>query len=343
MTHSKVQRNSSIELLRIIAILGVIILHYNGIGFNSVKKGSVNHFYMFLTENIFVCSVNVFIIISAYFLCMTEKRNIMKVVELIFQTILFRIIIYIISVLNGNNIFSIKDFAYQLLPVNYFVILYCALYIISPYINIIFKNLSKKEFQKLLIIAISLFSIWTFLVDVLENISGCKFAGLSTVGIEGSQSGYTIVNFILLYLVGAYIKIHNINIHKNKLKLIILFINVILYISSISEFILGFPLVRTWSYNNPLLIIMASVIVMYFIQTDINSKIINELARSTFTCYLIHRFFLDYILINKSVNSNIWYLITHQIICAVIIYLISYLIYKCYSLCTNFIFTKSSV
>lgn len=45
------ERNSSVELLRILAIIGVIILHYNnsmvGGGFEYVEEASINQLYFF--------------------------------------------------------------------------------------------------------------------------------------------------------------------------------------------------------------------------------------------------------------------------------------------------------
>ncbi len=92
------KRNSSIELLRIITMLGVVILHYNypdsGGGLKFVEQSSINQYYLYFTENMFVCAVNLFIMISAYFLSFTEKRKFTKVTGLIFQVIIFNILFY---------------------------------------------------------------------------------------------------------------------------------------------------------------------------------------------------------------------------------------------------------
>lgn len=60
-----------------------------------------------------------------------------KVVELIIQVIVFREAFYVMSTLLNKEPLSLKEFLINLLPVNYFVILYGVLYIISPYINIL--------------------------------------------------------------------------------------------------------------------------------------------------------------------------------------------------------------
>ena len=53
------ERNSSIELLRIIAIMGVVILHYNNSGmggaFYYVTEGSLNQYYLFFQNLFYIC------------------------------------------------------------------------------------------------------------------------------------------------------------------------------------------------------------------------------------------------------------------------------------------------
>lgn len=55
----RMERNSSIELLRIIAIIGVVILHYNNSGmggaFYYVTEGSLNQYYLFFQNLFYIC------------------------------------------------------------------------------------------------------------------------------------------------------------------------------------------------------------------------------------------------------------------------------------------------
>lgn len=63
----------------------------------------------------------------------------------------------------------------------------------------------RKEKEKRIIVLLGvLFLVYPMLVDLLKEISGNSFNGLSTIGAFGSQQGYTIVNFVVMYLIGAY-------------------------------------------------------------------------------------------------------------------------------------------
>lgn len=63
-----IPRDSNIELLRIFAILGVIVLHYNnwsmGGGFSYVASGSLNSRVLWSLEGLFICAVNLFVLIT---------------------------------------------------------------------------------------------------------------------------------------------------------------------------------------------------------------------------------------------------------------------------------------
>jgi len=197
------KRNSSIELLRIIAEIGIVFLHYNATAFKSVLNNSINYYALSFIESVFIFGVDLFIIISSYYLSQTNTRKLSKVFELLFQLIFFRVSIYFIQVFLEKTPFCIKSLISACLPINYFVILYLVLYIISPYLNVLMGNLNKKQLKIFFYIVFFLFSIWSYFVDVLNFFISCN--GMSSVSADGAQSGYTIVNFVLLYIVGYII------------------------------------------------------------------------------------------------------------------------------------------
>lgn len=101
-------RESKFELLRILAILGVIVLHYNAIGLAHVAEGSINKEIIYFTESMYICSVNVFILISGYFICRSESQTLWKPIELWFQVITFNILLSFLSMVMKSE-FSIKS------------------------------------------------------------------------------------------------------------------------------------------------------------------------------------------------------------------------------------------
>lgn len=272
--------------------------------------------------------------ISAFYLSNTKKRRFVKIVEINIQVIVFRVALYVVTVVINGNELSFKAIMECLLPVNYFVILYSVLYILSPYINTLIERLSTHDFKKLIVTLVLIFSVWTILVDFMENLVGHTFNGLSTVGMYGSQNGYSIVNFILVYFIGAYIRRNEIKI-KNITAIISMIILIcLIFVLSIIEHKVGLDSVTTWNYNNPLLILLSAVILIMFMNWNYNNKVVNELARGTFTCFLFHTCLFGKMHIETYVNRPLIELVIHQIGVAVGLYLISYIVYKIYRICS---------
>ena len=109
-------------------MIGVVILHYNnasmGGALGMVLDGSSNQYYLYLIESLFVCAVNVFVMISAYFLACNQNRKLIKILELFVQVIVFNLVFYVFGVLRGHKVFTVSSLISSLLPANYFLILY---------------------------------------------------------------------------------------------------------------------------------------------------------------------------------------------------------------------------
>lgn len=329
-------RASSIELLRIIMVMGVIILHYNnrtfGGAFEYVEEGSINQLFLFLSENVSVYAVNTFVMISGYFLCTTDKRNSAKVAELLIQVIFFNYLSYALGCIQGDVLISARGIMGCVFPINYYVILYVTLYLISPYINILLHNLSDARFHKFVVMIFGLFSVYTILVDYIEKLSGLSMNGLSTIGLYGSSEGYTIVNFVLVYIIGAYIRMSSKKYCKKKLLIAIAVLIMMMLFITAAEYKSGLGYGTVWNYNNPLIIMCSACVLMLFTQLEIYSRIINELAKAVFTCFLFHGMVLKFYGIEEVVNRPLQLLVLHQLLTVTTIYLMSYVLYKLYDL-----------
>ena len=331
------QRNSSIELLRIFAAMAVVVLHYNnnsiGGGFSLVPPGSINEKCMFLIENFFIGAVDLFVLISAYFLYVSRKRKLIKVIDMLIQVIIFRCAFYFVEVLLGTP-FSYRVFITKVLPSNYYVILYLVLYVISPYINIVFECLEKQQRKSLVLTVFCVFSVGTYAVDIIDTVTRTQTGGLSPVGMLGSQYGYTIVTFVLMYIIGAYIRYEDVSLSlKKTIPGIMLCVAVMYFTTSLET---TYVLNRiTWNYHNPIVIILAVLVFLSFKDLRINSRVVNELAKGAFTCYIFHGDFMLLFGIPGIVTataSPVWTMLGHQAVVAVSFYLMSYVVYKIYSL-----------
>lgn len=323
----KVERKSNIELLRIISMCGVIILHFNnssiGGGLDIMEKNQLNGWLSYILESMFICSVNVFILISAYFLSNTYKRKISKVICLLSDVIVLSVIVYFAKVIIMHQRFSISSLIAVTIPANWFVILYITLYLISPYINLVINNLSNEQLKRMLALFVILFSIMPTLADILCEISGREWMGISTIGAYGSGWGYTIINFILVYTIGAYLrKNEDIKIKHLIFKIVICVctLSIWAYINNLT----GFYTERSaWEYCNPIILLEATYVFLLFKRLEIpNIRLVNRIAQSAFMVYLLHGQFVKRFYIKKLVESNILIMFFGYIVMCALIYLI---------------------
>lgn len=302
------QRNSSIELLRLVAIFGVITLHYClEKASMSVTPNTVNSYFINFLIVLFSCSVDVFILISGFFLCDSYKRKMSKVLGLIIEALIINTTKYLIELSLNGQPFIFKDFFFWSVSINYFIILYSVLYILSPYLNLLLSKLKTKQLDAFVATTFIIFSLLTTLVDILAYFNIVSPA-ISPIGVFGSGQGCTIVNFCLLYLLGAYIRIRDIKI-SSAVSLGLFFLSVI--IAYLPFGICNMNLLS--NYNSPLVIFASIFIFLVFNNFKFNSAFINEISKGSFTTFLTHSFFFRFCFIETVVNLNFFILLAHQI------------------------------
>ena len=349
----KTERQSNVELLRILAAMAVVVLHYInpvvGGGLDYVQKaGAVPNRYMMLAiESLLICAVNVFIMISGYFMCESRKTDFWKCIQLLFQTVLFSAILKIAGCVVHHNPLSLSLVLSTLVPKNYFVILYCCVYIVAPYINLLMKRLNMQALKRMVIILMLLFSVYPTLIDALSNVTGKDTTSMSTIGMYGSQWGYTIINFMLMYILGAYLRISDSGIKgwgKGKLVSGIITCTACLVVwNQTIDSNSSFFATSSWEYCNPIVVFEAILMLELFLRFKIGSrKYINSLAKASFTTFLLHGAFLRYLRIEKYAVQAPLVMLLHVLISAIGIYIICYAVHLVYDMITRRFFTALS-
>lgn len=323
----KTNRDSNIELLRILAMMGVVILHYNnmniGQGFAYVAQGSINHAILLGLEGFFVCAVNLFMLITGYFSCTNQKRAPIKAAALLIQVVAFQMAQYLVS--NLTKGYTFNGILISILPVNYFVVLYVAVYLFSPYINLLLKRLSSRQCTQLTVLSVVVCSVWPATVDFLQELTGITFTGLSTISAYGSDWGYTLVNFLLMYLIGAWLRMEDISVKKRYSGVtLIACAGILSFLGTVVKQDVA------WSYCNPLVILEAVAAFLLFRQLHFSSKIVNVMSKGAFTCFLFHTFLLRRFNIPGAVQRSPLYMVCHLLITTVVTYLACWIVYKIY-------------
>lgn len=300
------KKKSSLELMRIISMLFIviyhIILHSSLIGLST----GGTRFLLILLEAFMVVHVNSFILLTGYFQSEKEAR-LSKVISVFNATWFYKLLALAIVIILAryfgftNNIqMTFHQKLVSLLPLdrydNWYINCYLLTYIFSPFLNILINKLSRKKFKKLIMILFIVFSlIGTALIgNILPDYNG----------------GRCLLTFILLYFVGAYLRIYPIeesrlfSVYKPKMKkYIFLFSYIILAIVGIAfrmtsislipidRFYLEFGEILNMialSFLSPLIIVQSIFYFLFFKNMTFDSKVINFIGGTTFGIYLLH-------------------------------------------------------
>ena len=200
------ERNYSIDLLKFICMLGIIILHLTGQG--GLLKLSVNNYITVniyrIINNIFLASVNVFCIITGYLYAEKKKTHCKNVIDIIFTMIFYSIIITVVfysfdfyNVRNLGKLELLRSLFPPMVGRYWFVTCYVFLFFMINYINKFLNILNKKQHRILIIIIFVFFSL---------------FSEMGAYDYFRIQWGYSPFWLIYLYMIGSYIKKYKIKI-----------------------------------------------------------------------------------------------------------------------------------
>lgn len=325
-------RKSGIELLRIYAILCVIILHY----FNGAIGGATNYlrdpasdFVASSARSLAICAVDLFVIISAYFLSSNSRRSLSKIIFLLLEASIVRIILYFVSARMDSSTIKVSGFVHAAIMYGYFIVFYSIVYLLSPLVNLALDKLDRKGCRNTVAVMFFLFSVLPTIASTLGffGVFFTDWNDINTVTVKGSFEGYTIVNFFLCYMLGYYIR-HWIPAAQKKTPLVLLFAGtatlLLLWRYAEGE--------AVFTYDNPLVILESVFLLLIFREFQFQSSVINELASSGFTCYLVHTVFFQFIGIETYASKSWYVLLAHFLFSAIGIYLICYVIHKLYSI-----------
>ncbi|WP_040455876.1 acyltransferase [Limosilactobacillus coleohominis] len=285
------KRNSSFELLRIISMFMIVIHHFTYHGTMWSQYSSTNHafnaagaYFVLLGKT----GVDIFVMLGAYFL--VDKRfNFRRPISLILTTLLYSFTIFLIiysclpKLLEPTHMTLLKALLPFPIPNGYwFVNSYIFMLICMPFLNKIINSFSKRRIKQLII---TLTILWSIVPTLLAILPTKPDFSTDSIGFSGGTF------FLLLYLIGAYIKKNGRDIRTSKS----LFYLVCIIIFSVFLTSLGVQTRQSFkvlslvsTIFNPISLIVAIFIFSFFTKFNFHSVLINYISGSMFGVYLIH-------------------------------------------------------
>lgn len=200
-----VKRESSIELFRILAMLLIIMHHYvvnSGLSTLAAQDYSAGPAaFLFSFGAWGKMGINCFVLITGYFMC-RQTISARKFIKLLAEAEFYNILFFLLFTLSGYEPFSIQGALATLFPVTNvttgFLSCYLIFYFCIPFLNILIKNINRKNHIRLLVLCLF---IYTFLgsLSMLNS-----FFRTLRFGVSMNYVSW----FIVLYFLGAYIRIY---------------------------------------------------------------------------------------------------------------------------------------
>lgn len=275
------QRQISVELLRIIAMIMVLALHANFLALGTptaeeILASPVAEISRIILQSVCIIAVNIFVMISGWFGIRPAVKGFVK---FMWQVLFIVGISYIAEYVFLDIHLSLKDFfrCFGLFGGGgWFVASYIGLYILSPVLNAFINNSTIKQH-----------GLITLLFLVFEVIFG------DTLSVEFVVMGYSTFSFIGLYLLAAFLRRIKDKFTLRSclvISIICVVINTIIY--TIAD-LYGFIAIRdlVFNYINPLVIIEAASILLTFDRITVPRRLspyISALSTSCFAVYLLH-------------------------------------------------------
>lgn len=206
----KAKRQANYELLRIIAMFMVVTLHYlNKTGALLVpgESADAGRLTGTLLESFCIVAVNVYVLISGYFLVEAGFR-VRRLAALICQILFYAILIPLIMMGAGmflpageSGIYRLTQYIFPIETEHYwFATSYVFMYLFTPVLNIAVRNMNKKQLQITIGGLLILFS-------VIKSISPVQFVT--------DRFGYDFGWFLCVYLIAAYIRLYGIKLFSD--------------------------------------------------------------------------------------------------------------------------------
>ncbi len=198
------KRIVSIDLLRMVSMMMVVMLHYLGKGSllpSLTGEMTQNGYVAWGLESLSIVAVNVYMLISGYFLVETGFKG-KRLMELICQVLFYTILVPCILIALG--MISIKDFTIyhillRVLPAQmihyWFMTAYIIMYLLSPVLAAAAKAMSQKQLKNTILALLLFFSV---------SKSVLPFQ------LEVDARGNDALWFICVFLVAAYMRLYGI-------------------------------------------------------------------------------------------------------------------------------------
>lgn len=218
------KRNPAMDIIRILAFFFVVSIHFflNNDFYLTPVKGE-RMFIMTIMRSCFIICVPLFITLSGYLLRkkQLEKSYYKRIGKIIITYFLASLLCIFYSIIFDNQQFTIKDIIEKILdfsaaPYSWYIEMYLGLFLLIPFLNIVYNALSSQKCKIWLIIT---FVILTSLPSVLniynfDSLDWWSFPSTSTETSKLIPAWWQTLYPITYYYIGCYLSEYGLKINR---------------------------------------------------------------------------------------------------------------------------------
>lgn len=276
------QRDSGMELLRIIAMLLVCVVHCNFVAIGTptqtdIATHPISSLARFFTQSVSIICVNLFVLISGWYGIRPTRR---KFANLLFQVAFYSLLCFVVFTIISPELALCFQGVKHLLLLSenlWFIKSYIFLFVLAPVLNAFVETASQRQFAVLLVcfFAFQFIYGWMFL------------------GVVWFTGGYSTISFVGLYLLARYARVYLLEILAD-FRSWLIFIGVCSIVAcTFASYIFtshGKPWITDlfYCYNSPFSILTSVCVAMSFIGVHFYNRAVNFVASGAFAVYLLH-------------------------------------------------------
>lgn len=271
------------ELLRVVAMTGVLLLHANYFCFGYPQYASCTnatapvYLARFFLEYGCIAAVDVFVMLSGWFGIHARVRGALRILA---EALFVGLIVSAFLLVRGQHLGTFYEWL-QAIFSTWFIWAYLALYVFSPALNRFVEHATEPELRYTLLA-----------VFAIEWVDYALQLGAFSKGFSG-------LHFMAVYLLARYLRLYG----ASRLERVSSSLLVAAYFG-LTLLMVGVQWSLLWAHNakvynifldlltqytNPLCVAQAAVLLFIFARLQFQSRVVNLLGGGAFAVYLLHQ------------------------------------------------------
>lgn len=316
------QRDFNLDIIRIMALIFVVSVHFflhNGFYSNTLSTFNMN--VMGLMRTLFMCCVPLFMLLTGYLQSSKEitpnKNYYLKLLKTLIPYLVIMLIDMLYYILWEHKDYTLREAIENFTSFthySWYVEMYIGLFLLAPFLNIIWLNLKSRKNEHILIITLLILTVVPYLFNVYQfdgTENGSWWSSANNDYWKLFPSWWTGIYPLTYYFVGAYMRKYKEEIKMKAIYAFLIFLGIFALFGTYTltrahDITLS---VFSWTdYKSPGIFLLSTSL-FYFVN-NINFKRVPNMVRKcagklsdlTFGAYL-GSWVMDYLLYNHYKNQ----------------------------------------